>query len=230
LRHFIINTKNYLEASGENLGKLGAATQSVSQRDIFAKIRFYLAPSAFGIDSLIKKASFDVIAQHVDTANVGSTTGFLVPEIAKSFGAIGSLVNHSEHRISFDQIEKVVTNLRKIRMVSVVCARDNNEVANLSKFSPDFIAIEPPDLIGSGMAVSKVRPDVITSSRRSLDDNKPSNSNTKLLCGAGIVEGVDARLAIEMGAEGILVASGVIKAVDWASKIEELANGLNDAA
>ncbi len=175
-------------------------------------------------------ASFDVIAQHVDAASVGSTTGFLVPEIAKSFGATGSLVNHSEHRIGVDQIEKIVSHLRQIQMISVVCAQDDSEVAIFSKFNPDFIAIEPPDLIGSGKAVSKVRPDIITNSRRSLEENKAPDSVTKLLCGAGIVNGIDARLAIEMGAEGILVASGVIKAANWAEKITELAQGLSDAA
>jgi triosephosphate isomerase (TIM) len=230
LRHFIINTKNYLEASGENLERLGSVIQSLSRRDAFSKIRFYLAPSAFGLGSVAEEASFDVIAQHVEAASVGSTTGFLVPEIARSFGAMGSLVNHSEHRIGEDQIEKIVSHLRQIKMISVVCARDNNEVANFSKFDPDFIAIEPPDLIGSGMAVSKVRPDIITSCRKSLEENKPFDSVTKLLCGAGIVERIDARLAIEMGAEGILVASGVIKADDWTRKITELAQGLNDAA
>jgi triosephosphate isomerase len=231
LRHFIINTKNYLEASGENLARLGEAVQFVSRQDAFSKIRFYLAPSAFGIYSLIEEgASFEVIAQHVDEASIGSTTGFLVPEIAKSFGAVGSLINHSEHRIGDEQIEKIVSHFRKIEMISVVCAQDNNEVAKFCRHNPDFIAIEPPDLIGSGKAVSKVRPDIITSSRASLEENRGSNSSTKLLCGAGIVDGIDAKLAIELGAEGILVASGVIKAGDWAGKITELANGLNDAA
>ena len=114
-------------------------------------------------------------------------------------------------------------------MISVVCAKDDEEVSRLSKFSPDFIAVEPPDLIGSGKAVSKVRPEIIKGSREALELARPANSSSKLLCGAGIVEGIDAQLSVEMGAEGILVASGVIRAPDWESKMTELAQGLIDA-
>ena len=78
----------------------------------------------------------------------GATTGFFVPEMAKSFGAIGSLLNHSEHRLEAQSICNLIERLRSLKMTSVVCAKTPDEVANIAKFDPDFIAIEPPELIG----------------------------------------------------------------------------------
>ena len=62
-------------------------------------------------------------------------------------------------------------------MTSVVCAKTPDEVANIAKFDPDFIAIEPPELIGSGKSVSKHKPSVIT---RSVQAKAQYSSSTKL--------------------------------------------------
>ncbi len=230
MRYFVINAKNYSEVSGKGLERLAAAVRIVSGKQIFREVEFFLAPPNFGLTSTVNPESgYHVLAQHLDLAKLGASTGFSVPEIAKSFGAAGSLINHSEHRISRNDIEALISRLRLLGMISVVCAKDDEEVGEFSKLAPDFIAVEPPDLIGSGKAVSKVRPEVIMGSRSALDRNRVPNSTTKLLCGAGIVDGIDARLSVEMGAAGILVASGVIKAPDWENKIGELAQGLIDA-
>ena len=230
MKYLVINAKNYAEASGSNLERLTATIQDVASKPTFREVSFFLAPPGFGLgSSILARSSFGVLAQHLDLAAVGASTGFSVPEIARSFGAAGSLINHSEHRISPDDIERLVSRLRELGMTSIVCAMDDGEVAKFSRFSPDFIAVEPPELIGSGRAVSKVRPEIITESRDALQNNKPAGSSTKLLCGAGIVDGIDAKLSTELGSDGVLVASGIIKAPDWKGKIEELARGLNDA-
>ena len=43
---------------------------------------------------------------------------------------------------------------------------------------------------------------------------KKIDHKVKVLCGAGISKGDDAVAALELGAEGVLLASGVIKAKD----------------
>jgi len=48
----------------------------------------------------------------------------------------------------------------------------------------------------------------------------------KILCGAGIVSGEDVKKAVELGADGVLVASSIVKAQDWEAKIRELAGSL----
>jgi triosephosphate isomerase len=109
-------------------------------------------------------------------------------------------------------------------MNSVVCVTTPDEVANIAKLRPDFIAIEPPELIGSGKAVSKHEPSVIT---RSVEAKGQYSSSTKLICGAGISEKIDVSIAARLGAEGILVASGIIRSSSWIEKIYELASGFN---
>lgn len=219
-----------MEISGAGLARLATVVKSISEDPEFSEIKFYLAPPNFGLAlSVIPGSTFGIVAQHLDLSEPGASTGSSVPEVARGFGAIGSIINHSEDRVSENVIAELISRLRRLEMVSIVCAKDDGEVSRFAGFGPDFIAVEPPDLIGSGKAVSKVRPEAITGSKRALDQGMRHDYPTKLLCGAGIVEGIDARLAVEIGAEGILVASGVIKSGNWKDKIEELARGLNAA-
>ena len=231
MRYFILNTKNYPDISGERFDALSKIFEGLAEEEEYRfGIEFFLSVPAFTISHTTQKYSkIRVLAQHVDDAEMGATTGFLVPQMARSFGARGSLINHSEHRLPIDQIQNIVKKLREMNLISIVCARDDVEVRRFSEFSPDFIAIEPPELIGTGVAVSKARPELIRDSRKMLESSKPRDSFTKLICGAGIVDGNDARSAVELGAEGILVASGVIKAADWRGKISELASGIISA-
>jgi triosephosphate isomerase len=108
-------------------------------------------------------------------------------------------------------------------MISVVCVKDVQEAAKYAKINPTYIAIEPPELIGSGKAVSTERPELITRAVRAV---KAAKNNTKLLCGAGIVTGEDVRKAIELGSKGILVASGIVKAKDWNKIVDEFAKSM----
>ena len=108
-------------------------------------------------------------------------------------------------------------------MTSIVCVKDVAEARKYAKLNPDYIAIEPPELIGSGKAVSKEKPELIT---KAADAVKSAKNNTKLLCGAGIVSGEDVAKAIELGSKGILVASGIIKAKNWNSIMSEFAKSM----
>jgi len=216
-RPLIINFKNYTEVSGDSAVKLARAAQAVARK---LKVEIVLAPPQPALATIAKSVKVPVICQHVDDEKLGSSTGYFVPEIAKSYGAKGSLINHSEHRIEIKHIASLVERLRGLRMTSIVCAREPWEVMEISVFQPDFIAIEPPELIGSGRAVSSENPQIITKSI------KAAGSRSKVICGAGITGKNDVTKAIELGALGILVASGIIKANSWAAKIAELAAGM----
>lgn len=227
MRHFIINSKNYLEVTGTGLDRLLTATKSARSKFSRRRITFFVAIPAFYLGYATDRfPELRLLVQHVDDVKPGSSTGFLVPEVAKSSGAAGAIINHSEHRLDVTTIRNLVERLRDLKMLSVVCARNPREVSIFSRFSPDFIAIEPPELIGSGIAVSKARPEIILSSKISLDRAMKSGSKTRLLCGAGIVDQLDVRKAVELGSSGILVASGVIKSNNWNRTIDEMAQGL----
>jgi len=216
-RPLIINFKNYSEASAANTVRLAKAAQKVAEK---LKVEIVLAPPQPSLAMVAKSVKLPVICQHVDNEKEGSTTGFFVPEVAKSYGAVGSLVNHSEHRIEMKAIAGIVERMRKLGMTSIVCARDSKEVMEISVFKPDFIAIEPPELIGSGRAVSKENPAIIT---RSIE---AAGSRSRVICGAGITDKGDVKAALKLGSRGILVASGIVKAKSWVEKISELASGM----
>lgn len=214
----IINFKNYAEASSPvKTLELASAAQDVARR---LGVEIVLAPPQPALALVCREVKIPVICQHIDDAQEGSTTGFFVPEIAKSFGASGSLINHSEHRIDASIIANLVKRLRSLEMTSIVCARTPDEVAKISTMEPDFIAIEPPELIGSGKAVSKENPAIIR------DSIKAAGGRSKVICGAGITDKIDVAKAAEIGSRGILVASGIIKAKSWPDKIAELVQGL----
>jgi triosephosphate isomerase len=114
--------------------------------------------------------------------------------------------------------------MRELKMISIVCVKDVPEAKKYSKLNPDYVAIEPPELIGSGKAVSKEKPDLIIKAASAI---KSANNKTKLLCGAGIVSGEDVSAAISLGSKGILVASGIVKAKNWKKIIEEFAQNMS---
>ncbi|AFU57242.1 MAG: triose-phosphate isomerase [Nitrososphaera sp.] len=216
-RPLIINFKNYAEVSGDKAIKLAKAAQAVAKK---LKVEIVVAPPQPALAVIAKSVRMPVISQHVDDEKVGSSTGYFLPEIAKSYGAVGSLINHSEHRMEMKNIANLVERLRSLRMTSIVCAREPWEVMEISLFQPDFIAIEPPELIGTGRAVSKENPAIITKSIEA------AASRSKVICGAGISGKDDVAKAMELGSHGILVASGIIKASSWPAKIAELAAGM----
>ena len=216
---FVINCKNYEEISGNKIIKFIKIAEKVSKK---YKIKIAISPPQHLI-GLAANSSIPILAQHIDDSKIGSTTGFIVPELLKKSKVSGSLINHSEHRISSKEIEKLVLKLKELKMTSIVCVKDIAEVKKYVKLNPDFIAIEPPELIGSGKAVSKEKPELIAKAASIVNNSK---NKTELLCGAGIVSGEDVAKAIELGSKGILVASGIIKAKSWNKVISEFAKAL----
>jgi len=187
------------------------------------KVQTVVAPPPPSLSLVAQNLDIPVFCQHLDDMQAGQSTGFFIPELARSFGASGSILNHSEHRLEYQTIRSLVQTLRKLDMVSVVCARTPDEAAELARLNPNFIAIEPPELIGSGKAVSKENPKVILDTVKLVSANSES---TRVICGAGIVDKSDVRSAVDLGVIGILVASGIVKAKSWYEKILELGSGL----
>lgn len=216
---FIINCKNYEEIAGEKIIKLAKIAEKISKK---YKIKIAIAPPHHLIP-LITKFGIIVLAQHLDDKKIGSTTGFMIPEIIKKSKIDGSIINHSEHRITESEIKNLVKRLKKLKLKTIVCVKNVSEAKKYAKINPTFIAIEPPELIGTGRAISTEKPQLITNSINAVQSAKNS---TKLLCGAGIVSAEDVSRAVELGSKGILVASGVIKAKNWESILNDFSRGL----
>ena len=223
---FIINCKNYNEISGGKINKLSQVAEKISKK---YKIPIAIAPPHHQLASIRRTVSgrylskLLVFAQNLDDAKVGSTTGYMVPEIVKKSNVNGALINHSEHRIPSKEIINLVKRLKKLKMKTVVCVKNVQEAEKYARLNPTYIAIEPPELIGTGRAISNERPELIT---KSLLAVKKAKNSTKLLCGAGIVTVNDVTRANELGSKGILVASGIIKARNWERIIDNFSKAL----
>lgn len=204
----IINLKTYQEAMGERAMRLAVLAEEVSKR---TGVSIALSPQATDLRMVVEGIELPVFAQHVDPVNYGKYTGHTLPEAVASVGCSGTLISHSERRLKLDDIEATVKRAKEAGLFQVVCVDTVERGRKVAPFGPDAIAIEPPELIGTGISVSKSRPDVVSGAVKAV---KCVDSSIKVICGAGITSGKDVAAALRLGAEGILVASGVVKAED----------------
>ena len=212
----VINLKNYDEIYSNYSIDISKISESIANE---TSVEIIVCPPNPVLYKVIDSVNIPIYAQHVDDAKIGSSTGSIVPELLKSINCPGSLINHSEKRIPLEEIEKLIMRFRDLELTSLVCAQSIDEVESIAKLKPDIIAIEPPELIGSGRAVSKVNPKIISDS---VDTVKSITNEVDVLCGAGIMTGEDVSIALELGSKGILIASGIIKANNWKNIIIEL--------
>ncbi len=213
----IVNFKTYEKGTGKAAVRLAEIAEEVS-KETGASIA--VAPQFTDIERVARKVSIPVFAQHVDPISFGSNTGHILAQAVKEAGAIGTIINHSERQIKPADIEAAVKKAREVGLITVVCADTPETSKKLAEFNPDFLAIEPPELIGTGIPVSKAKPEVVTDS---LEAVKKINPKITVLCGAGITVGEDYAAALKLGTEGVIIASGVVKAKDQRAALIDLA-------
>lgn len=213
----LVNFKCYLEATGNKGVQLARYADQVSAK---FGVTVAVAPQAADLRLVSQQTKAPVFAQHVDPIKPGSHTGHVLVESVLEAGASGILVNHSERRLEASIIEDTITRARDLKLTTVVCANTSGIAAAVASLGPDMIAVEPPELIGSGVAVSKAKPEIIT---ETVSKIRRINNDVTILCGAGITSGEDVKEALRLGTQGVLVASGVVKAKDQAAAIEDLA-------
>lgn len=219
----IVNLKAYPQAVGERSVEV---SEKIAEAGREKDLAVGVSPQYADLYRVSKEVEVPVYAQHVDSLEPGRGTGSLLPEAAKKAGAVGSLVNHSERRLDLDEIESIVERLDETDLESVVCAESVERAGEVAAFGPDVVAIEPPELIGTGRSVSQVKPGIIEETVKKVHDVNP---DIRVLCGAGVSTGEDVKIALELGAEGILIASAVVKADDPKEAMIDLANGALEA-
>ena len=213
----IVNFKTYAEGTGRKALELAKAAEDVSRE---TGILFAVAPQFVDIPILTQTVDIPVFAQHIDPISPGSHTGHVLPEAIKEAGATGTLINHSERRLRLADIDAAITRARSLNLVTVVCTNNAAVSAAAAALNPNMIAVEPPELIGTGIPVSKAKPEVVTSTVESV---RKINPDVTVLCGAGITSGEDVAAALKLGTEGVLVASGIVKAKDTRKVMHEFA-------
>jgi len=218
-----VNFKTYSEATGRNAAKLAKTAEKIS---LETEVCIGLAPQFVDIASIASAVSVPVFAQHIDPIAPGSYTGHILPESIREAGAVGTLINHSERRLKLADIDATITRARESDLLSVVCANNAAVSAAAAALKPNMIAVEPPELIGTGIPVSKAKPEVVSGT---VDLVKRVDPDVVILCGAGITRGEDVAAALRLGTEGVLVSSGVVKAKDPYKVLLEFAESITKA-
>ncbi|MFQ6059865.1 MAG: triose-phosphate isomerase [Thermoplasmata archaeon] len=216
----ILNFKAYKESSGERGLELARTCEGIAKE---TGKSIAIAPQQIDLSLTVKEVDIPVLAQHVDPIDEGSFTGHVPPSSVKAIGAKGTLINHSERQLPVEVIKMTVQKCREVGLETIVCANDVEMSRVVASFCPDYIAVEPPELIGGDVSVTSAKPEVVSSTVKKV---KEVSSEVTVLCGAGVRDGKDVRKAIELGTEGVLLASSVVKAKDPRSAILNLIEGL----
>jgi len=192
----IINFKNY--KTGKDVLKLAKICKAVSKN-------IMIALSATDI-YLVSRFYKQVLAQHVDFNEKRAFTGAILPESVKENGAVGTLLNHAEKRLSFNVLKKTILRCKEVKLRTIVCAASIKQAKKISKLKPDYIAFEDPTLIGTGKSISKVKASKVKRFAKII-----GKTGVVPLCGAGVSTGADMKAALELGTKGILISSAIVK-------------------
>jgi len=215
----IVNFKLYPSGTGEKALELAKILDEVSrERDVSIAI----AVNPLDFMRIKNEVEIPVMLQHVDAVEYGAHTGRLNIEVAKEMDVDGILINHSERRLTIADIDYLIQKAKELNMVSLVCTNNARVSGAIAFLEPDMIAMEPPELIGGDISVSTARPEAIVETIEAVKSVK----SIPVLVGAGIKNGLDVKKAIELGAKGVLVASGIVKAKDPKRAINDLVDGM----
>ncbi len=174
-----------------------------------------VAPSHLALKEVAKIVP--TFSQSIDPFDLGAHSGSVIAEEVKKAGAVGAIINHSEKRLDVKDIEMCVRKCRENELISIVCVENLEEAKFYSTLNPEFIAIEPPELIGK-YSVTQVNPKIV--------EDVVNSIKVKVLCGAGIRTKDDIKKALELGAVGVIASSGIINAENVEEALREAATGL----
>lgn len=212
----LVNLKAYAEGMGDRAVVIADAAATVGKE---SGVVIGVAPAFTDLAAIASRFKIPVYAQHVDGVSPGAHTGHVTAAQVKAVGATGTLINHSEKRLTLADIDGALVAARQAGLRTVVCTNNEATTGAAAALAPDYVAIEPPELIGTGISVSKADPGII---ERSVAAVKAVNPQVKVLAGAGISTGECVKTALELGTDGVLLASSVVKAEDPAAVLRDL--------
>ena len=211
----LINFKLYPEAIGRKSITLAQKIASVKTN----KFQIAVAPPTIMLEEVAKAVKIPVFAQHADPYLEGAHTGSISVEDLKKIKVKGTILNHSEHKIPLKQLKETIKLCQKEKLMTVVCASSLSEVKTIAALKPNYLAYEPPELIGGDISVTNAKPKIIRDAVIVVQKISPK---TKVLCGAGVQSKDDVRKALQLGTEGVLIGHAVPKAKDPQKFLERM--------
>ncbi|MBE5729671.1 triose-phosphate isomerase [Candidatus Parvarchaeota archaeon] len=223
-RVLLINYKAYKEAftKGVDIANAAAEVSKETGVDVIVAPPFTMLKET---KDLVK-----TIAQGVDEVDPGAFTAHITWFELKQSGVAGTLLNHSEKRytyskggeIAYDKLQQAIEKCKAAGLETYVCVENLEEARKVAAMEPTAVAYEPPELIGGNISVTSAHPDIV----KEFSDLIKKNSSSLPLIGAGVKRAEDAKKSVELGAEGVLVASGIILANDFKAEIRNLASAM----
>lgn len=203
-----VNFKTYEESTGDNVIELLKEIEHASHE---AGIKVVAAVQASDIRECTTSSTLEIWAQHVDGIEFGAHTGAVLPEAILADGASGTFLNHSENKFeNFEELKIAVENCRELKLKTLVFAGTINELKKVLSLKPDFVSYEPPELVGSKTtSVAKAKPEVVKQAVKLAH-----GARIPLIVGAGIKSTLDVKTSVGFGADGVAVASDIVKAKD----------------
>jgi triosephosphate isomerase len=214
-----VNFKTYPQGTGAESLKLIRVLDEVSKEKSF---KIYPVVQASDIKEITELTSLEIWVQHIDPVEEGAHTGAVLAEAVFEDGAKGTFLNHSEKKFAnFEDLAKANQRAKKVGLKTLVFAGDIEELKRVLDLKPDFVAYEPPELVGSTTtSVSTAHPDIIAGA---FELTKVAN--IPLIVGAGVHSRADVEVALGLGAVGIAVATDIVKAEDPKAELIDLIEG-----
>jgi triosephosphate isomerase len=214
-----VNFKVYEQGTGVNAFSLAKVLEEVALEN---QIKIIPVVQASDVREIAQTSKLEVWAQHVDPVEYGAHTGSVLAEAVFEDGAIGTFLNHSEHKFTdFKDLETAAKRATDEGLKTLIFAADLDELKKIITLKPTFASYEPPELVGSTKtSVAESKPDVISKAYEITRE-----SEIPLIVGAGIKSQEDIRISLRLGAVGVAVASDIVKAEDPKKELEELLQG-----
>ena len=204
----VVNFKTYTQVDGDRTLELTRICEAVAKE---TGKNLVICPPMVELSRVAKEVSIPVFAQNVDIWDSSVRTGATTLSEIKAAGAQGLLINHSECRRKLADIEFLIKGARELGLTTIVCSNNVETSKASAVMGPDFVAMEPPELIGGDISVTSADPGIVKDTVEALKRIAP---NVKVLTGAGVKTREDVKMALELGTYGVLLASGVVKAED----------------
>jgi triosephosphate isomerase len=216
----IVNFKTYAEVEGEKCLALARICDKVASEN---GVSIGIAPPLIELSKIASEVEIPVFSQHIDIRKSDPRTGHVTLRSIKAAGCAGTLLNHSERRLILADLEDLISGAKENRLITIVCTNNTGTSRAVAPLEPDYIAMEPPELIGGDISVTTANPGIVQDAVKAVKD---ISKDVKVLTGAGVKTSADLKKALELGCAGVLLASGVVKAKDPKAALISLCSGI----
>jgi triosephosphate isomerase len=214
-----VNYKTYEEGTGQKALALTKILEDVART---SQVKIIPVVQTIDAEKIISSVTLPVWIQHVDPVSYGAHTGWTLPEEVAKIGVSGVFLNHSEHKFNdFEALRTANEKALSANLKTLIFAGGLDELKQICKFKPTFVAYEPPELVGSTTtSVAEAYPEVIS---QAVEVTR--NEGLPLIVGAGIHTREDVKKSLELGAVGVAVATDIVRAVDPRKELMDLVEG-----